>query len=119
MHRRRTSARVLSHTLTTTHPTCPHQTLPNAVAAELGEERIALEHKLTGLERKDEGYVATFSTPKGEVSVEADTVVCTAPSHALGSMLTEIVPEAKTLEEIYSPPVGSVRQLDSLSPLWP
>jgi len=84
------------------------QTLPNAVAAELGEERIALEHKLTGLERKDEGYVATFSTPKGEVSVEADTVVCTAPSHALGSMLTEIVPEAKTLEEIYYPPVGSV-----------
>jgi len=103
-------------------------TLPNAIAAELGapvgeapraDSKVRLQWAITKLERRDGGgYTATFDTPDGPQSVDARTVVSTAPAHALSSVLAPVMPEASEIFErlrgeiqrkgIYHPPVAAV-----------
>ncbi len=87
------------------------QTLPNAIAAKLGEERVALNHRLVGVRRADDGsgaWLATFDTPDGETVVRARALVSTAPAHAVADVLAPVMPEAARLKEVYYPPVASV-----------
>jgi len=94
-------------------------TLPNAIAAELGD-KVNLEWKLTKLERSEKTgiFTATYETPSGEKKVTAKSVVSTAPAHALKGVLDSVLPEAKVLTSkirrnimrtgIYHPPVAAV-----------
>ena len=91
-------------------------TLPNAIAAELGE-KIRLEWKTTGIVKSDddEYYEATFDTPDGIQTIRAKTIVSTVPAHALSDVLAPVMPESKEIFDkvrneidrigIYYPPV--------------
>eukprot|EP00931_Biecheleriopsis_adriatica_P053558 TRINITY_DN31374_c0_g1_i1.p1 TRINITY_DN31374_c0_g1~~TRINITY_DN31374_c0_g1_i1.p1 ORF type:complete len:608 (-),score=127.45 TRINITY_DN31374_c0_g1_i1:63-1862(-) len=93
-------------------------TLPNAIAAELGDSRVQLNWKLVKLERADGVFVASYDTPDGAKTVSARSVVSTAPAHALKDVLTPVLPEADRLcnklraeikrTGIYYPPVYAV-----------
>jgi oxygen-dependent protoporphyrinogen oxidase len=93
-------------------------TLPNAIAAELGEI-VQLQWKATKIEKSpDGGYTATFDTPNGVQTVKAKTVVSTVPAHSLADVLQPVMPESKGIFEkvrkevdrigIYHPPVAAV-----------
>jgi len=102
-------------------------TLPNAISAELGQPageainpdaRVKLQWRLRKLERAPTGYLATFETPDGPRTVEARSVVSTAPAHALRDVLSPVMPEAAGIFDrvrdeierrgIYHPPVAAV-----------
>lgn len=84
-------------------------TLPKAIAAELGEERVRLGWMLMSLTRRDDGrYVAEYETPAGKRTVVAKSVALTTPARATASILSEIAPRAKALESIPYPCVWSV-----------
>lgn len=93
-------------------------TLPNAIAKNL-EDKIKLNWKVTKIEKSEKGgYTATFDTPSGVKTVNAKTVVSTAPAHALADVLQPVMPESKIIFEkirseidrigIYHPPVAAV-----------
>ena len=84
--------------------------LPNAVKKRLGEERVKLKWKLEALTRKDKDgpYVATYSTPEGRQTVEAQSVAITAPAHVASTILKDMIPETERLEDIVYPCVYSV-----------
>jgi protoporphyrinogen/coproporphyrinogen III oxidase len=94
-------------------------TLPNAIKAELGDDRINLQWKVTKIERLSNGdYKTTFETPKGNKTVQSKTVVSTAPAHALADVLQPVMPESKSIFNrirkeidrigVYYPPVAAV-----------
>lgn len=83
--------------------------LPKAVAAKLGEDRVRLNWKLTSLSKAEgDTYLATYETPSGVQTVRAKAVAVTAPAHATASILSELAPEAKALEDVQYPCVWSV-----------
>jgi len=94
-------------------------TLPKAIEKNL-KDRIKLQWKVTKIEKSTsgEGYTATFETPDGEKTVNAKTLVSTAPAHALADVLAPVMPESKGIFEkvrkgidrmgIYHPPVAAV-----------
>jgi len=94
-------------------------TLPNAIAAELGD-RVRLQWKVTQIQQAPDGagYVATFDTPDGVRTIAARTVVSTVPAHSLADVLQPVMPEATSIFEqvraeigrigIYHPPVAAV-----------
>ncbi|KAL3937431.1 MAG: hypothetical protein SGBAC_007463 [Bacillariaceae sp.] len=94
-------------------------TLPNAIEKNI-KDRIKLEWKVTKIEqsKSGEGYTATFDTPDGVKTVNAKTLVSTAPAHALADVLAPVMPESKDIFEkirkevdrigIYHPPVAAV-----------
>jgi len=94
-------------------------TLPNAIEKNL-KDRIKLEWKVTKIEKSKsgEGYTATFDTPDGERTVNAKTLVSTAPAHILADVLAPVMPESKDIFQkirkevdrigIYHPPVAAV-----------
>ena len=94
-------------------------TLPNAIRAELGDDKIRLQWKVTKIERTSDGtYKSTFDTPEGTKTVESKTVVSTAPAHALADVLEPVMPESKSIFKkirkevdrigVYYPPVAAV-----------
>jgi protoporphyrinogen/coproporphyrinogen III oxidase len=111
-------------------------TLPNAIYKELTNSKIALEWKVTKIEKitttimdtkKDGsssgssiGYKATFDTPtKKGVTVLAKTIVSTIPAHSIASVLQPVLPDdaSRIFESIrteidrigiYHPPVAAV-----------
>jgi protoporphyrinogen/coproporphyrinogen III oxidase len=83
--------------------------LPKAVAAKLGSDRVRLGWKLTSLQRtKSCLYTAIYETPDGPKTLTAKTIALTAPAGAAATILSEIAPEAKVLEDIHYPCVWSV-----------
>ena len=92
-------------------------TLPNAIHKELGD-KVQLEWKLKKVSKIADGYLSTFDTPKGEMSVKSKTVVSTIPTHAIGSSFEPVLPGSSALfskvrdnikrEGIYYPPVAAV-----------
>ncbi|KAL3783200.1 hypothetical protein HJC23_013543 [Cyclotella cryptica] len=74
--------------------------LPNAIREEL-KDRVKLEWKLKSVVKKDgggeEGYVTTFDTPNGEITVHSKTVVSTIPTHAMGSSFESVLPGSTAL----------------------
>jgi protoporphyrinogen/coproporphyrinogen III oxidase len=83
--------------------------LPKAVAAKLGGERVRLGWSLTSLTRTDDGrYRAVYDTAAGQRTLTARSVALTAPAGAAASILSELAPEAKALEDIHYPCVWSV-----------
>jgi len=85
------------------------QQLPSALVEKLGDQ-VNFEWELKNLTPHPEsGYIATFSTPAGEQTIEAKTVVLTTPAHITASLVENLSPQASnTLEEIPYPPVACV-----------
>lgn len=83
--------------------------LPKAIAAKLGSDRVRLGWKLTSLTRTESGlYSAEYDTKDGAKTLTAKTVALTAPAGAAASILSEVAPGAKVLENIHYPCVWSV-----------
>lgn len=93
-------------------------TLPNAIAAELGD-KVRLQWKVTKVEKDADGiFVASFDTPSGVQTVRAKSVVSTVPAHALKDVFDPVMPESSAIFEkvrkeinrigIYYPPVAAV-----------
>ncbi|GMH98710.1 hypothetical protein TrVE_jg466 [Triparma verrucosa] len=104
-------------------------TLPNAISEGLGQpvgvtelvegSKVRLQWKIKSLETVEGGgYVATFETPEGVRTVNAKSVVSTAPAHALAEVIRPVLPKASEILEadraarnqkgIYHPPVYAV-----------
>ncbi|MGB3405625.1 MAG: protoporphyrinogen oxidase [Microcoleaceae cyanobacterium] len=83
--------------------------LPEAIAAQLGDQ-LQLNWTLKGLTRReDKIYLAEFSTPQGLQQVEAKTVVLTTPAYVTAEILQPLDPSlAQVLAEIPYPPVACV-----------
>ena len=84
------------------------QTLPNAIANRLGDDRVLLGHKLVKVERNGDDWLATFEHSKGETIIATRALICTAPAHAVADVLADVMPQAGRLREVYYPPVASV-----------
>lgn len=83
--------------------------LPNAVAENLGKDRVRLSWVLKSLTARDDGrYTALYDTPDGPQVVVAKSVALTAPAAATSSILRDLVPEAVALESIHYPTVWSI-----------
>ena len=93
-------------------------TLPKAISENLGD-KIKLEWKVTKIEKSEKGgYKATFETPSGTETINAKSLVSTAPAHALADVLNPVMPESKSIFEkirkeidrigVYHPPVAAV-----------
>lgn len=94
-------------------------TLPNAIKADLGDDKIRLEWKVTKIEKLPNGdYKSTFETPQGTKAVQSKTIVSTAPAHTLADVLQPVMPESRSVFErirkeidrigVYYPPVAAV-----------
>jgi oxygen-dependent protoporphyrinogen oxidase len=85
------------------------QMLPRAIASKLGES-VKLNWQLTNISpHPEQGYIATFSTPEGEQTVEAKSIVLTTPAHVSAPILKNLSPLTSTaLQDISYPPVASV-----------
>ena len=85
------------------------QQLPSAIVSKLGE-KVKFNWELKNLTpHAESGYIATFSTPTGEETIEARTVVLTTPAHVTASLVKEFSPQASnTLDAIPYPSVACV-----------
>ncbi len=85
------------------------QQLPKAIAAKLGD-RLKLNWELKKITpHPEQGYLAEFSTPEGEQTIAAKTLILTTPAYVTGQLLKELSPQAsKALQEIPYPPVACV-----------
>ncbi|GMI40937.1 hypothetical protein TeGR_g11698, partial [Tetraparma gracilis] len=91
------------------------QTLPDAVAKHLGEDKIRTAHTLVSLTKdaSSDLFHATFEVGDGkeEAVIKARTVALTSPAPATARVLGgsgNLVPAAERLKEIYQPPVAAV-----------
>lgn len=85
------------------------QTLPNAIANVLGENRVKTAWALSKVVKADNNFLATYETPNdGTKTVRAKVVHLTTPTSVTAKIASDICPAAARLSEIYSPPVASV-----------
>lgn len=89
------------------------QSLPLKVKDCLGPDKVKLSHKLKSVSRSEDGpgWISTFETPNGDVSIKSKVLLVTAPSYVVAPIVGSeggVLPEAKALENIYYPPVASV-----------
>jgi protoporphyrinogen/coproporphyrinogen III oxidase len=83
--------------------------LPKAIAEQLGD-RLRLSWHLTRLQSTEkQTYIAEFSTPEGQQTVEAKAVVLTTPAYLSADWLEALHPQiSQPLREFYYPPVACV-----------
>lgn len=83
--------------------------LPNAISSSLGN-RVRLSWKLTTITKSDcGGYILTYETPSGMVTLQSKSVVMTVPSYVASSLLRPIsTVAADALSKFYYPPVAAV-----------
>jgi len=81
--------------------------LPRAVQEKLGD-KVRVGWKVESVNKEGDMYVTSFTTPEGAKKVRSRTVAVTAPAHATSTLLGEMMPEAKALDNIYYPTVASV-----------
>eukprot|EP00898_Chlorokybus_atmophyticus_P003482 jgi/Chlat1/4134/Chrsp269S00292 len=94
-------------------------TLPNAIAARLGD-KIKVNWKLKSLQKKGNLFYLSYDTPDGPTEVEARSVILTTPSYVAADILRDAAPSAsKALEKFYYPPVGAVTISYPLSAVRP
>ena len=89
------------------------QTLPNAVAAYLTDQRVRTGWSIKKLEKSSDGeeYIATFEDSNDAnktKTVKAKTVCLTTPTRVTCEVAKDLIPAATRLSEVYSPPVASV-----------
>lgn len=80
-------------------------TLPNAIAAQLGD-KVKLNWKLTTIKKTDAGYALTYETPEGTKTVQARSLVLTVPAYIAKEILRPLSEgAAEALSQFYYPPV--------------
>lgn len=85
------------------------QMLPSAIAAKLGNS-VKFNWELNSISpHPEQGYIAKFSTPEGEQTVEARNLLLTIPAHIAAPLLKDFSPQASNaLQSIPYPPVACV-----------
>ncbi|XP_077240531.1 protoporphyrinogen oxidase, chloroplastic-like [Tasmannia lanceolata] len=83
--------------------------LPNAISTRLGN-KVKLSWKLSCIKKWDNrGYILTYETPEGLISVQTKSVVMTVPSYVASSLLRPLSNlAADALSNFYYPPVAAV-----------
>ncbi|XP_077232637.1 protoporphyrinogen oxidase 1, chloroplastic-like isoform X2 [Tasmannia lanceolata] len=83
--------------------------LPNAISARLGS-KVKISWKLSSIKKWDSrGYILTYDTPEGFISVQTKSVVMTVPSYVASSLLLPLSNVASdALSKFYYPPVAAV-----------
>ncbi|KAG0568291.1 hypothetical protein KC19_6G009900 [Ceratodon purpureus] len=80
-------------------------TLPNAIAAQLGD-KVKVNWKLTTIKKTDVGYTLTYETPEGTKTVNARSLVLTVPAYVAKEILRPLSEgAAEALSQFYYPPV--------------
>eukprot|EP00850_Spirogloea_muscicola_P018446 SM000169S02701 [mRNA] locus=s169:12678:15510:+ [translate_table: standard] len=83
-------------------------TLPNAIAAQLGE-KVKVRWELIDINKSEEGFRLSYSTPSGPQTVLAKKVILTVPSRIASKILRPTAPRAAdALAKFYYPPVCAV-----------
>lgn len=73
-----------------------------------------MNYKLKKVRKSEDGkgWLSTFETKEGMKTIKSKVLLMTAPSHVVAPIIAEadggVLEEAKELEKIYYPPVGSV-----------
>lgn len=86
------------------------KTFPEGLAKKLGGELVKTEWKVEQITKNaDDSFTLVYSTPSGKQTVEATTVVMTAPAYVAADVIAEMAPKAsEELKKFYYPPVASV-----------
>lgn len=83
--------------------------LPDAICERLGS-KVKLSWKLSSITKSDKGgYLLTYETPEGVVSLRSRSIVMTVPSYVASNILRPLsVAAADALSSFYYPPVAAV-----------
>ncbi|KAK1277955.1 hypothetical protein QJS04_geneDACA015777 [Acorus gramineus] len=83
--------------------------LPDAISARLGS-KVKLSWKLSSIKKSDsQGYILTYETPEGLISVKTKCIVMTTPSYVASSLLRPLSNDAAdALSKFHYPPVAAV-----------
>lgn len=85
------------------------QTLALAVEKSIGKDRVWKESPVTGISKESDGrYKVSVNRNGKEESILARTVCVTSPTRVTSKIAADLVPAAKELDKVYSPPVASV-----------
>ncbi|BBM99442.1 protoporphyrinogen/coproporphyrinogen III oxidase [Marchantia polymorpha subsp. ruderalis] len=84
-------------------------TLPNAIAAKLGD-KVKVNWKLESIEKSGDGeYRLTYETPQGKKVVSTKSIVLTVPSYIAKDLLAPLSEKtSNALAKFYYPPVAAV-----------
>lgn len=84
-------------------------TLPEAIAAKLGEDRVALNWKLSSISKENGKYALAYETPQGPKKVIAKAVALTVPAYVAADLVQGQAPRAaQDLRKFDYPPVAAV-----------
>lgn len=83
------------------------QTLPNALAARLGD-RIRYQAVVTSLRPVDGHWLVTYRSHEGAVEKTYDAVIYAAPLHGLSKMQLDVLADLHPLRNVWYPPVRIV-----------
>ncbi|XP_049345961.1 protoporphyrinogen oxidase, chloroplastic [Solanum verrucosum] len=83
--------------------------LPDAICERLGS-KVKLSWKLSSITKSEKGgYLLTYETPEGVVSLRSRSIVMTVPSYVASNILRPLsVAAADALSSFYYPPVAAV-----------
>ncbi|KAK4738072.1 hypothetical protein R3W88_001769 [Solanum pinnatisectum] len=83
--------------------------LPDAICERLGS-KVKLSWKLSSITKSGKGgYLLTYETPEGVVSLRSRSIVMTVPSYVASNILRSLsVAAADALSSFYYPPVAAV-----------
>ncbi|KAK1293483.1 hypothetical protein QJS10_CPB17g00840 [Acorus calamus] len=83
--------------------------LPDAISTRLGS-KVKLSWKLSSIKKSDsQGYILTYETPEGLISVKTKCIVMTTPSYVASSLIRPLSNDAAdALSKFYYPPVAAV-----------
>lgn len=85
------------------------QTLALSIKTFLGRDRVWTNSEIEKVERmKDGRFRAVIKRDGNEVDIVARTVCVTSPTRVTCNLAANLVPAAKNLSKVYSPPVASV-----------
>eukprot|EP00615_Pteridomonas_danica_P012677 CAMPEP_0114335762 /NCGR_PEP_ID=MMETSP0101-20121206/5267_1 /TAXON_ID=38822 ORGANISM="Pteridomonas danica, Strain PT" /NCGR_SAMPLE_ID=MMETSP0101 /ASSEMBLY_ACC=CAM_ASM_000211 /LENGTH=321 /DNA_ID=CAMNT_0001467481 /DNA_START=778 /DNA_END=1743 /DNA_ORIENTATION=- len=94
------------------------QTLPDAIVKVIGQNRVKTQWELKHVKHVKMGedlkndkkhvFIATFDTPNGKKIVKTKSLLISTPPKIASQLVSTMVPSAKLLADIPSPPVASV-----------
>mgnify|MGYP002632480253 CR=1 FL=1 len=86
-------------------------TLPTAIAAKLGSDRVVCNWQLKSISKdaSDGKFVLQYETPQGPKTVKAKSVALTVPAYVAADLVESQAPDAaRSLREFDYPPVAAV-----------
>ena len=85
------------------------QTLPDAIAAQLGDDRVCLQWEAQSIAKEGDRYITTFTTPSGTQTIDSKAILLTAPAYRAAPILKGLDADlADELANIPYPHVAAV-----------